>query len=191
MSTFMRKLHKVNGEPTAFEQEVAQILYNIEVAGTDLSAELKELYINRATSMETSTGERVATLYVPFPLLVSFHKIHDRLVREVEKKLQNTTVVIIADRKIEAEPARRVHGGRQVRARSRTLTNVHAATLDDIAYPVNIAGKRTRYLQDGSRLLKVLLPLGNKADCETRLAAYSFVYEKITGTRVAFTFADF
>jgi len=40
--------------------------------------------------------------------------------------------------------------------RSRTLVAVHNAILDDLVYPAEIVGKRTRIRLDGSRLFKVL-----------------------------------
>ena len=36
---------------------------------------------------------------------------------------------------------------------------VHDAILDDLVYPTEIVGKRVRYKIDGSRTLKVCLPL--------------------------------
>lgn len=36
---------------------------------------------------------------------------------------------------------------------------VHDAILDDLVYPTEIVGKRVRYKVDGSRTLKVCLPL--------------------------------
>jgi small subunit ribosomal protein S7e len=61
----------------------------------------------------------------PFRLLKAFHKIQQRLVRELEKKFSGKDVVIIANRRI--LPASK--SGRAQRPRSRTLTAVSARRL--------------------------------------------------------------
>jgi hypothetical protein len=60
---------------------------------------------------------------VPFRLLKAFHKIQQRLVRELEKKFSGKDVVIIANRRI--LPASKNSVSNQ-RPRSRTLTAVSA-----------------------------------------------------------------
>lgn len=62
-----------------------------------------------------------AGLQVPFRLLSSFHKVQQRLVRELEKKFSGRDVVIIAQRKIMPVPKT---GYALARPRSRTLTAV-------------------------------------------------------------------
>ena len=87
---------------------------------------------------------------MPFRLLKAFHKIQQRLVRELEKKFSGKDVVIIANRRI--LPASKGAKGSQ-RPRSRTLTAVSsggsepacllsAAAADAVAAAAEAAGAR-------------------------------------------------
>jgi small subunit ribosomal protein S7e len=76
----------------------------------------------------------------------------------------------------------------QKRPRSRTLTAVHEAILNDIVYPVEIVGKRVRTREDGSKLTKVILDEKERGGVDHRLDTYSEVYRKITGRAVSFEF---
>jgi small subunit ribosomal protein S7e len=77
-----------------------------------------------------------------------------RLTRELEKKFSDRHVVFVAQRRILSVPTRR-NTGKQPRPRSRTLTAVHDAILDDLVFPTEIVGKRLRQKVDGSKTLKV------------------------------------
>lgn len=48
-------------------------------------------------------------------------------------------------------------GSAAQRPRSRTLTAVHEAMLEDVVLPAEIVGKRVRYQIDGSKIMKVEL----------------------------------
>jgi len=61
-------------------------------------------------------------------------------------------VVLIATRRILRPPKK---GSAVQRPRSRTLTAVHEAMLEDIVLPAEIVGKRVRYRIDGSKIMKV------------------------------------
>ena len=62
-------------------------------------------------------------------------------------------VVVIATRRIVRPPKK---GSAVQRPRSRTLTSVHEAVLEDVVYPAEIVGKRIRYRLDGSKIMKVI-----------------------------------
>ena len=75
-----------------------------------------------------------------------------RLVRELEKKFSGRDVVIIGHRRIMAPPNT---GYALARPRSRSLTAVHSAILEDVVYPTEIVGKRIRYKLEGGKVMKV------------------------------------
>lgn len=52
---------------------------------------------------------------------------------------------------------------------SRTLTAVHNAILDDLCYPAEIVGKRTRVKLDGSHLIKVHLDKNQQTNVEHKV----------------------
>lgn len=77
-----------------------------------------------------------------------------RLTRELEKKFSDRTVVFVAQRRMVRKPGR-TSRAKQPRPRSRTLKAVHEAILEDLVYPTEITGKRTRQSTDGNRTIKV------------------------------------
>ena len=65
---------------------------------------------------------------------------------------------------------------------------MHDAILDDLVYPVEIVGKRTRTREDGSKILKVVLDEKERGGVDYRLDTYSEVYRRLTGRGVGFEF---
>jgi small subunit ribosomal protein S7e len=77
-----------------------------------------------------------------------------RLTRELEKKFSDRHIVFLAQRRIMAKPTR-TSRAKQMRPRSRTLTSVHEKLLEDLVFPTEITGKRTRVQTDQKRIIKV------------------------------------
>merc|ERR1712226_693697 len=186
MFTARKKIIKEKGaEPDAFEESVAQALFDLEANNAELKSDLKDLYITSAREIDVSGSRKSIIIHVPFRLLKAFHKIQHRLIRELEKKFSGKDVVVVAARRI-MPPSK--SGLSSARPRSRTLTAVHEAILEDLVYPTEIVGKRIRYRLDGSKVLKVYLDPKERNATEYKLETFGGVYKKLTGKDVVFEF---
>ncbi|CAH9082729.1 unnamed protein product [Cuscuta europaea] len=186
MYTSLTKIRKDKAaEPTEFEESVAQALFDLENTNQELKSDLKDLYINSALQIDVSGNRKAVVIHVPYRLRKAFRKIHVRLVRELEKKFSGKDVIVIATRRIVRPPKK---GAAVQRPRSRTLTAVHEAILEDVVVPAEIVGKRVRYRIDGSKIMKVLLDPKQKNDTEYKLETFSAVYRKLSGKDVVFEY---
>ncbi|PZC76530.1 small ribosomal subunit protein eS7 isoform X1 [Helicoverpa armigera] len=176
-------------EPDVFETSISQALVELET-NSDLKAQLRELYITKAKEIELHNKKSII-IYVPMPKLKAFQKIQIRLVRELEKKFSGKHVVFIGDRKILPKPSHKTRvANKQKRPRSRTLTSVYDAILEDLVFPAEIVGKRIRIKLDGSQLIKVHLDKNQQTTIEHKVDTFQSVYKKLTGREVTFEFPE-
>ncbi|EXB56905.1 40S ribosomal protein S7 [Morus notabilis] len=186
MFTSRKKIHKdKDAEPTEFEESVAQAIFDLENTNQELKSDLKDLYINSAIQVDVSGGRKAVVIHVPYRLRKAYRKIHVRLVRELEKKFSGKDVILIATRRILRPPKK---GSAAQRPRSRTLTTVHEAMLEDVVLPAEIVGKRVRYSLDGSKIMKVFLDPKERNNTEYKLESFSAVYRKLSGKDVVFEY---
>ncbi|KAI0313606.1 40S ribosomal protein S7 [Amylostereum chailletii] len=173
--------------PDETETGVAQAILDLESSAPELKAELRPLQISAAREVDVRGGKKAIVVFVPVPQLKAFHKVQQRLTRELEKKFSDRHVVFVAQRRMLRKPTR-TSRVKQKRPRSRTLTNVHEKILEDLVFPTEIVGKRTRVNQDGSKLLKVFLDSKDSTSLEYKLDSFSSVYRRLTGKDVVFEF---
>ncbi|EXC17064.1 40S ribosomal protein S7 [Morus notabilis] len=186
MYTSKKKIHKDKDvEPTEFEETVAQHLFDLENTNQELKSDLKDLFINSAVQIDISGNRKAVVINVPYRLRKAFRKIHPRLVRELEKKFSGKDVVIIATRRILRPPKK---GSAIQRPRTRTLTAVHDAILEDVVHPAEIVGKRMRYRLDGSKIIKIFLDPKERNNTEYKLETLAGVYRKLTGKDIVFEY---
>merc|ERR1711988_772621 len=187
MFTTRQRIKKTKGEPSDLENQIAQAFVDLEINNEELRPALKNLYITGAREVVVNKSTAAIVVFVPYRLRELFRKNQVRLVSELEKKFSGQHIVLVAKRNIqdkEKHSNRKASKG-QVRPRSRTLTAVHEAILGDIVYPANISAKRTPYLQDGNKLIKV--ELENPYEVSEKLDTFSAVYAALTGKSATFS----
>ncbi|ORX47870.1 ribosomal protein S7e [Piromyces finnis] len=187
MSINNKIIKPVGQEPDALELKIAQCISDMEKNITELKADLKGLQFSAAKELEIGHGRKAIVIFVPVPLLKQFQKVQSRLIRELEKKFSDSHVLLVAQRRIMQKPAK---GSRvkQARPRSRTLIQVHENILEDIVYPTEIVGKRTKIKVDGSKIIKIFLDKKDSTYLEYKLETFSTVYKKLTGKEAIFEF---
>uniref|UniRef100_L2FHX1 40S ribosomal protein S7 n=1 Tax=Colletotrichum fructicola (strain Nara gc5) TaxID=1213859 RepID=L2FHX1_COLFN len=155
--------------PSELEQSIAQALYDLESNTADLKVALRPLQFVSAREIEVGHGKKAVAIFVPVPSLQGFHRVQQRLTRELEKNAPPAP----ATPRPSSAPA---------------PAAVHDAILTDLVYPVEIVGKRLRTKEDGSKVLKVILDEKERGGVDYRLDTYSEVYRKLTGRGVTFEF---
>ena len=137
---------RADQEPTELEDDVAKALFELqEQAEAEMKVYLRDLAFESAKEVEVTTNKKAVIIQVPYRLLPKYHKrlltnacLQTRLVRELEKKFSGRIVVIIGKRRILRQPLKKERLQKQKRPRSRTLTAVHDAILEDLVYPTQV-----------------------------------------------------
>lgn len=185
------KVRKPEGKKlTDFEEKVALEVHNLvnSQSNEDIKSQLDEIWFAGALQLKLNdSGRQSILLFLPYRLLSKYRSVQVRLVRELEKKFSGQHVVVIAQRTI--LPAKsRTKNTKELRPRSRTLTAVQDAQLEDLVQPGEIVGKRTRVKTDGSRVLQVLLDPKDQNTLETKFETFETAYRMLTGKQASFSF---
>merc|ERR1712166_1546455 len=137
----------------------AQAFVDLEINNEALRPTLKNLEIVSALEINVNSNSCAIVVFLPFQLRELFRSVQVQLVGELEKRFAGQHVLLVAQRKIEDKEnhSNRKASKGQVRPRSRTLTSVHEAILDDLVFPANICGKRTRHALDANKQIKIEL----------------------------------
>jgi small subunit ribosomal protein S7e len=169
------------------ELEVAKAITDIEASPVcDYKADLANVTVYSAVEVEVKAGKHAIVIMVPARVWKQVQKVQSRLIAELEKKFPKKHVIITAHRTILDKNHKRK--GIQVRPRSRTLTSVHEAILEDIVAPADITGKRTKYTTDNQAITKVIIDAKERDAVSDKLDTFSVVYMKLTNKPAIFAF---
>ena len=177
------------GEATVLEQQVATAINEIKTSAEEgIKKSMNSLKITGAKDVEAN-GVKVIIVEVPYKQISAYHQIQAALVPELEKKLGNSQVVIVAKRRAfpkTPKPGRRY---KAIRNAGRTLRAVQEGLLDDIVFPTAIVSKRIHYDLEGKQTTYVSLDAHDKTRVEDRLNGFAASYHRLTGLKTVFEVA--
>lgn len=179
---------KKEASSSDFEKLVSAAFQELQTQHTELREDLKQVFIASAVQFQATFREqtrRAVLITLHFKSRAAERKIHQTLVQELEKKFK-VPVVIVFQRTI--LPKYLKMKGQQRRPRSRTLTAVHDALLEDVLFPFDILGRRTRVKVNGSKLFKVLLDPKDREVLQDKAETLAAVYRTLTNKEVVFEF---
>merc|ERR1712146_233363 len=114
-------------------------------------------------------------------------KLHFKIVNEIQKR-KSIQAFITAKRTILSRWIKVHHS--QKRPRSRTLTSVFDAILDDLLVPGNITARRIRHKLNGKLLYKIWVNEENRGYLEDRVDAIAQIYESLTHRKIDIGFKN-
>ncbi|EGR28512.1 s7e ribosomal protein, putative [Ichthyophthirius multifiliis] len=186
----LAKFHKKK-TLTKPEEFVGSALVEIENTNNDLKTYLKSVIltgVEEHTITKANKKQKTALLvYVHFQSYKVVQAIARKLIIELEKKLKQN-VFFTAKRTIESKWVKE-HKSQQ-RPRSRCLTYVYDALLDDLLLPSVIIGKRVRVRLDGTQFTRVHLDQNDRDYLEEKLDLVTAIYKKLTTREVTFEFRE-
>jgi len=186
-----KRLAIANREPTDLEKEIAKVIYDLAQSSSENREDFKNIYIAGATEFQINQlgkrDKRVVLIYVPYPSLKSAQKLHFKIVNEIQKR-KSIQAFITAKRTILSRWIKAHHS--QKRPRSRTLTSVFDAILDDLLVPGNITARRIRHKLNGKLTYKIWVNEENKPYLEDRADAITQIYESLTHRSIDIDFKN-
>ncbi len=187
-------MSKIAAKPTTIEQpkaqpvvaDAAKMIAELQGdANCDFRNELKAVVVESTTEIDVGAGKKAILVSLPFRSFRSVKGVQSKLVRELEKKSRRHVIVHAKRTMIDKDFKRK---GLSTRPRSRTLTAVHEALLEDIIAPHQISAKSVRITTDGHRLMKVVIDAKgkDKAAAQEKLDTFAAAYLKLANKHVVF-----
>mmetsp|Transcript_6324 Transcript_6324/g.10988 ORF Transcript_6324/g.10988 Transcript_6324/m.10988 type:complete len:196 (+) Transcript_6324:485-1072(+) len=187
MAETLEFFKKQGKAPTDFEAEVSRTLKGVSRVD-ELGEALGKIFLTDAwefAQQYKGSQVRAVVLSVHFRSQAALKSVYEKLVAELEKRF-NRPVIVLYTRTI--LPKYYKEKGQQKRPRSRTLTAVHEAYLEDILFPHLYIGKRIRMKVNGSRLIKILLDPKDREVTEQKLDTWAAVYRKVACKDIVFEY---
>ncbi|KAL4592827.1 hypothetical protein LXL04_005833 [Taraxacum kok-saghyz] len=160
-------------KPTKLDESVSQALVQLENENEDLGSELKDLYFNYVNEIPLSADCKALVIFYPHKLRPHFHKIHLKLVPELEKMFSQYVVFLIA----------------RLTISGRSKIAVQDVFLEDLVYPAKILLTKIP-LDDSPRRMMIYLNPEAENDTKDKLPAFKTVFTSYTKKNIFFEYIE-
>ncbi|EAL51767.1 40S ribosomal protein S7, putative [Entamoeba histolytica HM-1:IMSS-B] len=155
--------------------------------------ELKGVKVISAKKVTISKDKKATVIFIPLRMMRICRASFEKVIEALEKKL-NGPVFIIGKRVVAHTKKVGQSGKTDYKPRSRTSKAVHEAYLNEMLYPVEVAGQRVhatlvhKKVANSKTVFVAVDDAKLKNSVKAKLPIYSAVYKNITGEKVKFAF---
>ena len=126
---------------------------------------------------------KALVLYLPYPYLRDHKQAVNKIINEVQAKTGNYTFVV-AKRTVISKWS----DYKQKIPKSRTLTDVCDAILEDLLTPGQIIGRRMRVRLNGTHLYKIFVNEESRPYLQDKVETITQIYHALTNRKIAIEF---
>ena len=166
VSTIVKNLAKASEENT-------KLLKNAKVV------DVKQFVVKT----EDNKSLKALVIYLPFPYLKDHKPAVNKIINEVQAKTGSYTFVV-AKRTVISKWS----DYNQKISKSRTLTDVCDAILEDLLTPGQIIGRRMRVRLNGTHLYKIHVSDDSKPYLQDKVETITQIYHALTNRKIAIEF---
>ena len=172
---------------SSLKDEISKIILDVFKANCtdkkpvrgDPVAEVKEVSYKNEQNVTNSA----LVVYLTFNFLKENKETVPKFINEIIKRKEKNCFVV--SKRTMIHPLGKFN---QKIPNNRTLTAVYDTLFEDMIYPAQIVGKRTRFSTSGKKLIKYHLNEESKAYTESRVELLSHVYNQLTQRSIAVEF---
>ena len=168
-------------------EQVSNIIKNLSKASEENTKLLKNAKVTDVKQFVIKTEDKKSlkalVIYLPFPYLKDHKPAVNKIINEVQAKT-GSYAFVVAKRTVISKWS----DYKQKIPKSRTLTDVCDAILEDLLTPGQIIGRRMRVRLNGTHLYKIHVNEESKPYLQDKVETITQIYHALTNRKIAIEF---
>ena len=170
-----------------FAEQVSNIIKNLAKASEENTKLLKNAKVTDVKQFVIKTEDKKSlkalVIYLPFPYLKDHKQAINKIINEVQAKT-GSYAFVVAKRTVISKWS----DYKQKIPKSRTLTDVCDAILEDLLAPGQVIGRRMRVRLNGTHLYKIHVNEESRPYLQDKVETITQIYHALTNRKIAIEF---